>query len=92
MSWFSGVRNLIRAIDGLMQVEDKHGALIESLKNRILLLEAREAALVAEAKGAASAAASAVSAQHISDLARRVGVLEEQVRQMGGSRRRLTKD
>ena len=90
MGWFSGARDLIRAIDGLMQVEHKHGALIENLKNRVLHLEARETALVAEAKAAASAAASAVSAQHIADLARRLGVLEEQVRQLRGSGRLLS--
>ena len=55
MGWFNGVRDLIRAIDGLMRVEDKHGALIENLKNRVLHLEAREPVLVAEAKAAASA-------------------------------------
>ncbi len=91
MGWFNGVRDLIRAIDGLMRVEDKHGALIENLKNRVLHLDAREAVLVAEAKAAASAAASAVSAQHIADLARRLGVLEEQMRQLRGSGRLLSK-
>jgi len=94
MSWFSNARDLIRALDGLTRVEDKHGALIENLRNRVLHLEAREAVLVAEAKAAASAAASAVSAQHIGDLARRIGVLEEQARQNNnfGRTRRLTKD
>lgn len=94
MSWFSNARDLIRALDGLTRVEDKHGALIENLRNRVLHLEAREAVLVAEAKAAASAAASAVSAQHIGDLARRIGVLEEQMRQNNnlGQKRRLTKD
>jgi hypothetical protein len=91
MGWFNGVLDLIRAIDGLMRVEDKHGALIENLKNRVLHLDAREAVLVAEAKAAASAAASAVSAQHIADLARRLGVLEEQMRQLRGSGRLLSK-
>jgi hypothetical protein len=91
MGWFNGVLDLIRAIDGLMRVEDKHGALIENLKNRVLHLEAREVVLIAEAKAAASAAASAVSAQHVADLARRLGVLEEQVRQLRGSGRLLPK-
>ena len=91
MGWFNGVLDLIRAIDGLMRVEDKHGALIENLKNRVLHLEAREAVPVAEAKAAASAAASAVPAQHIADLARRLGVLEEQVRQLRAPGRLLPK-
>ena len=89
MGWFNGVLDLIRAIDGLMRVEDKHGALIENLKNRVLHLEAREVVLIAEAKAAASAAASAVSAQHVADLARRLGVLEEQVGQLRESGRLL---
>ena len=91
MGWFNGVLDLIRAIDGLMRVEDKHGALIENLKNRVLHLEAREVVLIAEAKAAASAAASAVSAQHVADLARRLGVLEEQVRQLRAPGRLLPK-
>jgi hypothetical protein len=89
MGWFNGVLDLIRAIDGLMRVEDKHCALIENLKNRVLHPEAREAVLVAEAKAAAAAAAAAASAQHVADLARRLGVLEEQVGQLRASGRLL---
>jgi hypothetical protein len=90
MSWLSNLRDLFRTIDGLMVVERTHGAAIEDLKERVLHLDAREPVLVAEAK----AAASAVSAQHIADLARRLGALEEQLRNRGspGQRRRLTKD
>ena len=91
MGWFNGVLDLIRAIDGLMRVEDKHCALNENLKNRVLHLEAREVVLIAEAKAAASAACSAVSAQHVADLARRLGVLEEQVGQLRESGRLLPK-
>jgi uncharacterized protein YceH (UPF0502 family) len=89
MNWLSNLRDLFRTIDGLMLVERTHGAAIADLKERVVQLEAREAVLVAEAKAAASAAASAVSAQHVADLARRLGVLEEQVRQLRGSRRLL---
>ncbi len=94
MSWLSNLRDLLRAIDGLLQLERRHGAAIDDLKQRVARLEAREPVLVAEAKAAASAAASAVAAQHIGDLARRLGVMEEQLRQGGGSgrRRRLTAD
>ncbi len=83
MSWLSGLRDLFRAMDGLLQVEQKHGAAIEDLKQRVVRLEAREAVMAAEAKAAASAAASAVAAQHVGDLARRLGVMEEQLRHRG---------
>jgi hypothetical protein len=55
-------------------------------------LEIGGTVLIAEAKGAASAAASAAVMQHIADLARRIGALEEFARQQGKSesRRRLT--
>jgi hypothetical protein len=46
---------------------------IEQLGQRITRLEAREEVMIAEAKGAASAAASL----SMSELARRIGVLEE---------------
>lgn len=92
MSWLSGLRDLFRVVDGLMLVEQKHGAAIEDLKERIARLEAREPVLIAEAKIASATAASAAATQHVGDLARRLGILDEQVRQLGrgSSRKRLT--
>ncbi len=72
-----------RAADRLLGVEAKHIALIEAqakeiqaLKDRITKLEAREEILIAEAKGAAAAAASAV----VAELARQIGALQERAR------------
>jgi len=94
MSWLSGLRDLFRTIDGPLQVEQKRGAAIEDLKARVGRLESGEQVPVADAKAAASAAASAVAAQHIGELARRLGVMEEQLRsrRSPGHRRRLTED
>jgi hypothetical protein len=52
-------------------------------------LEAREQVVIAEAKGASAAAASAVAANHIGDLSRLVGGLEERVRRLEGGDARL---
>jgi hypothetical protein len=78
----------LRAIDRFLQLGEKHTALIEAqadeiqtLKDRVTHLEAREEILIAEAKGAAAAAASAVASQHVAELARHVGALEERTRQ-----------
>lgn len=92
MSWFTGLRDLLRGVDALMQIEQKHGKAIEDVKDRVGKLEVGGSVLIAEAKGAASAAASAAVMQHIADLARRIGALEEFARQQGKSesRRRLT--
>jgi len=54
---------------------------IQVLKDRVARLEARDEILIAEAKGAA--AASAVASQHIADLARRVGAMDERTRNLG---------
>jgi hypothetical protein len=86
-----------RALDRLFQLERKHGAILEAqaaemqaIKDRLTALEqhvrAREDILVAEAKGAAATAGSVVAAQHIADLARRLGGLEERLRFAGGAR------
>lgn len=78
-----------RTIDRLLTLETKHTALIEAqateiqaLKDRVTKLELREAILVAEARGAAAAAASAVAGQHVADLARQLGVLDERTRHL----------
>lgn len=83
-----------RALDRLFQLEKKHGAILEAqaaelqaLGQRLATLEhyvkAREDILVAEAKGAAAATGSAVAAQHISDISRRLGGMEERLRAIG---------
>ncbi len=92
MSWFTGLRDLLRGVDALMQIEQKHGTAIEGLKDRVGKLEVGGAVLIAEAKSAASSAASAAVMQHIADLARRIGALEEFARQQGRSEhpRRIT--
>lgn len=81
----------VRAVDRLLGLEAKHTALLEAqaqeiqaLKDRIARLEAREEILVAEAKGAAAAAASAIASQHVAELARHVGAIDERTRRLGG--------
>lgn len=43
-------------------------------------IRSREDVLVAEAKGAAAAAASGVAAQHVADISRRLGGMVERLR------------
>jgi hypothetical protein len=85
------VLNWARALDRFLQVEKKHGAILEAqaveiqaIKDRLTKLEehvkAREEILVAEAKGAAAAVGSSVAAQHVSDISRRLGAMEERLR------------
>lgn len=78
---------LFRRLDRLFELENKHGKLIEehslqiqALRDEIAQLRAREAILVAEARGAAGSVASVVAAQHISDMSRRLGAMEERTR------------
>ena len=86
-----GLLNGTRALDRLFQLEKKHGAILEAqaeaiqaIKDRLTMLEqhvrAREDILVAEAKGAAAATGSAVAAQHVSEIARRLGAIKERLR------------
>jgi hypothetical protein len=63
-----GCLDVSRTIDRLLALEAKHTALIEAqateiqtLKDRIIKLEARAEILIAEAKGTAASAASAVA-------------------------------
>ena len=74
----------LRSMDRLLSLEEKHGRAIEKLaaeldglKARITRLEAREDLIVTEAKAASSAAASQVAMISFSDIARRIGALEE---------------
>jgi predicted RNase H-like nuclease (RuvC/YqgF family) len=73
-----------RTIDRLLNLETKHTSLIEAqareiqqLKDRVTRLEAREEILIAEAKAAAAAS------QHIAELARHVGAMDERTRHLG---------
>lgn len=87
MAFLNGMRRL----DRLFALENKHGALLEkqasliqALQDRLTTLEARiearEEILVAEAKGAAGSVASMVASQHIAEISRRLGVIEERTR------------
>lgn len=82
MAWFSDIFWAIRKLDGLMRVEQAHGALIKELGERQSRSEAREEILVAKAEAAAATAASVAASQHVSDLARRLGNLEARVAQL----------
>jgi hypothetical protein len=80
----------LRAVDRLLQLETKLPAIIEAqakeiqaLKDRVTKLETREEVLIATVKGAAAAAASAVASQHVADIARQVGAIDERTRQLG---------
>ena len=86
-----------RRLDRLFQLENKHGALIEAqavqiqaLQDRLTKLEARiearEEILVAEAKGAAGSVASIVASQHVAEISRRLGAMEERTRGRGTGR------
>ena len=74
----------IRNVDRLLTAEAKQGQAIETLaaevstlKERVTRLEAREDVIIAEARSAASAASTQVAIASVSDIARRVGRLEE---------------
>jgi hypothetical protein len=78
---------VLRKLDRLMSLDvvlresvERLTSDIAALSNRVTRLEAREGVLIAEAKGAAAAAAGATTAANMADLARRVGVLEERSR------------
>ncbi len=85
---FGNIPKLLRSIDRLLGLEQSQRELIAGLisdiadlKSRIFRLENREDIIIAEAKGAAHAAASQVAMTSLADLARRVGGLEERSNQ-----------
>ena len=94
MAWFSAALELPRKVDRVLLAEAKHSELIKSLRERVATLEADRALLIVEAKAAAASAASLMASHSIADLARRIGVLEEQLRRHQPSVRpkRLTDD
>jgi hypothetical protein len=69
--WIGRIVDLLRRVDQVLQAE------VRMLGERVAKLEAREDLLVAEAKAAAAAAATQVSIASVSDIARRIGRLEE---------------
>jgi len=68
---------------------------VSDVERRLSHIEADRREVVTEARAAAATAASAAASAHLSDLARHVGALQEQMRQVGAagspprSRRRL---
>jgi hypothetical protein len=84
-----------RTLDRLVNMEVDHRKLIEKLadeiqemKDRLTKLEAhvdaREEILVAEAKGAAAAVASATASQHIAQLAPELGKMQGRLEASAG--------
>ena len=76
--------SLARELDRLLTAETrlneniaKLDAKLDDLQARVIRLENREDLIVVEARGAASAAASQVTMTSLTDLARRIGILEE---------------
>ena len=91
--------DLARTLDRLFAAEKKHGDLIEAqarrlqdISERVARLEAREEILIVEAKAAAGTAASAAATHHLTDMAMRIGALDERTRRLDPSDdpRRLT--
>lgn len=81
--WPAGFLKLVRNVDRLLNAEAKHGKAIEklegevsALKERVTRLEAREDVIMAKAGAAASTAATQVAIASVSDISRRIGVLE----------------
>jgi type IV pilus biogenesis protein CpaD/CtpE len=79
----------VAAIDRLLGQEAKFTTLIEAqakeiqaLKDRVTKLEARQEILIAEAKGTAASAASVVASQHVAELARHIGAMDERIRRL----------
>jgi hypothetical protein len=85
-SWLEAIRSLDRLLSmeaSLRKVIEKQADEIQDLKDRVTKLEAREEIMVAEAKGAASAVASAVASQHLATIARDLGRLQGHVEATG---------
>lgn len=86
-----GIGNLIellRSVDRLLNLEVKHGKAIEKLevridelRDRVTRLETRQEIVIVEANDAARTAATQVAIASVSDMARRIGRLEERSEQ-----------
>lgn len=73
-----------RSIEDLMRRDKAHEEAVrkiaqrlDAIEGRLTRLEAQQGIVVAEAKGAAAATGAAAAAQAVTDLARRLGALEE---------------
>lgn len=80
----SDLLKALRAVDQLLALDEKYRkafekltADIDGLKERVTRLETREEIVVEKAKAAAGVAATQVAITSVSDIARRVGRLEE---------------
>jgi hypothetical protein len=69
--------DMAREFEAILTRMDERAKEIEAT---LLRIEAEKREMLAEAKGAAAMSGSAVAAQMVSDLARRIGVLEERTR------------
>ena len=89
MSALSTAIEVLRRAERLLSVEARHDKLLEAhgkklqdLADRITALEGRLEIVVAEARGAAGAAASSAVTQNLVEIARSLGALEERVREL----------
>ena len=73
-------QDVARLVQGLAAARDE----LRQLERRIQALEAREELLVEKARSAAAVAASGAVTQHLVEMSRRIGALEER---SGGLRR-----
>lgn len=87
MSTLSTTLEILRRAERLLGVEARHDKLIEAhakklqeLGDRITGLESRLEMAIAEARSAASVAASSAVTQNLVEIARSLGALEERVR------------
>jgi hypothetical protein len=70
-------------LDGRLTTTIKEiGEHFQRLEQRVAQLEADKREVVTEARAAAATAVSAVAALHTADLARQIGILQEQVRML----------
>jgi type IV pilus biogenesis protein CpaD/CtpE len=94
VSALSTALEVLRRAERLLSVEARHDKLLEAhgkklqeLADQITKLESRLEIVIAEAKGAAGAAASSVVTQNLVEIARSLGALEERVRMLEEQRR-----
>jgi len=87
---FPGIWRAARAVEKVFELDAPlRTALGEielrlaEMERRILQREADKRELVTEAKAAAATAARAAASAHLTDLARQVGVMQEQMRRAG---------
>jgi prefoldin subunit 5 len=69
-----------RKVETLLTLEGKHGAAIETLRAQVADLEHERDKLPLEIRAVATQTASVTASQHIADLSRRIGALEQRAR------------